>query len=85
MFGPHKYVSMTQFLLYALMLSNSVNLAVVEVYPTLQNCDAMASRIRVTMTDHSVQASCWPTTHSDVDQAQQQLHDVVTIFAEKLQ
>lgn len=76
---------MSLLLSYALVLSNAVNLAVVEVYPTLENCDAMASRVRPTMTDHQILVSCWPTTFSDRDQAQQQLHDVVNIFVSSRQ
>jgi len=53
---------------------------VVEVYPTLENCDIMASRVRATISDHSIQVSCWPTTHSDPDQAQKQLHHVANLL-----
>jgi hypothetical protein len=71
---------MSLLLSYALVLSNAVHLAVVEVYPTLGNCDVMASRVQPIMTDYQILVSCWPTTHSDLDQAQRQLHDVVNIF-----
>ena len=76
---------MSLLLSYALVLSNTVHLAVVEVYPTLQNCDAMASRVQPIMTDYQILVSCWPTTHSNLDQAQQQLHNVVTILVGKRQ
>jgi Holliday junction resolvase RusA-like endonuclease len=72
---------MSLLLSYALVLSNSVNLAVVDVYPTLQNCDVMVSRVRSAISDQAILVSCWPTTHRDVDQVQQQLHDVITILA----
>ena len=71
---------MNLLLSYALVLSNTVNLAVVEVYPTLQNCDVMAARVRAAISDHRVQVSCWPTTHSDPDQAQKQLHHVANLL-----
>ena len=72
---------MSLLLSYALVLSNSVNLAVVDVYPTLQNCDVMVSRVRSAISDQGILVSCWPTTYHDVDQVQQQLHDVITILA----
>lgn len=67
-------------LLYALVLSVSSNLTVVEVYPTLENCDVMASRLRPTMPDHGILVSCWPTTHSDRDRAHSQLNLVIDII-----
>ena len=71
---------MSLLLSYALVLSNAVNLAVVEVYPTLGNCDVMASRLRPTMTDNDILVSCWPTTHSDRDRAREQVNHVITII-----
>jgi predicted regulator of amino acid metabolism with ACT domain len=72
---------MNLLLSYALVLSNAITLAVVEVYPTLENCDVMAARVRATISDHSVQISCWPTTFSDPDQAQKQLRHLSSIVS----
>jgi predicted regulator of amino acid metabolism with ACT domain len=70
---------MNLLLSYALVLSNAITLAVVEVYPTLENCDIMAARVRAAISDHSIRVTCWPTTYSDPNQAQKQLRHVANL------
>jgi len=67
---------MTAVIWYALMLTNSVNTATVEIYSTAINCEIMAQRVRDTVPDLDAQISCWPVTTDDPDQARGQVADL---------
>jgi hypothetical protein len=73
---------MISVLWYALMLTNSVNTATVEIYSTAINCEIMAQRVRDTVPDHGVQISCWPVTTDDPDQAREQVADLRALLTE---
>jgi hypothetical protein len=73
---------MISVLWYALMLTNSVNTATVEIYSTEINCQIMAQRVRDTVPDLDAQISCWPVTTDDPDQARQQVAGLRALLTE---
>jgi len=73
---------MISVLWYALMLTNSVNTATVEIYSTAINCEIMVQRVRDTVKDLDAQISCWPVTTDDPDQARRQVTDLRTLLTE---
>jgi hypothetical protein len=73
---------MISVLWYALMLTNSVNTATVEIYSTEINCEIMALRVHDTVKDLDAQISCWPVTTDDPDQARRQVTDLRALLAE---
>jgi hypothetical protein len=72
---------MTAVIFYALVLVNSTDLAVVDVYPTPANCETMATRVRDSVTDPRIDIVCWPTDQPSISGAETQLRHLRTIMS----
>jgi hypothetical protein len=72
---------MTAVIFYALVLVNSTDLAVVDVYSTPSNCEIMATRVRDKVTDPRISIVCWPTDQPSISGAESQLKHLRNIMS----
>ena len=72
---------MNSVIFYALVLVNSTDLAVVDVYTTPANCETMATRVRDKVPDPRIDIVCWPTDQSSISGAETQLKHLRTMMS----